>query len=214
MNDWSKTKRLAVLGMFAAIVLLLAFTPFGFIQLPFIKATILHVPVIIGAIMLGPKHGAVLGFLFGATSLINNTMTPALSSFAFSPFIPVPGTARGSAWALAVCFAPRMLVGVVPWLVYSGLRKIARGSRTANAASLAAAGVAGSLTNTLLVMHLIFFLFRDAYAHIRGVAIDAVYGVVIGVITANGIPEAIFAAVLTAAVCQVTQTVVSKRKRP
>lgn len=73
---------------------------------PLIKATILHVPVIIGSILLGPKKGAFLGGIFGLTSLIKNTMMPSALSFAFSPFIPVPGTDRGSLWALVICFVP------------------------------------------------------------------------------------------------------------
>ncbi|MEG1858415.1 MAG: ECF transporter S component, partial [Pseudoflavonifractor sp.] len=49
---------LSILAIFTAIMFLLAFTPIGLIDLPLIKATILHVPVIIGAILLGPKKGA------------------------------------------------------------------------------------------------------------------------------------------------------------
>lgn len=199
MQQRSKTKNLTIMSMFAAIIFLLAFTPIGFIQLPFIKATIVHIPVIIGAILLGPKYGAVLGFLFGVTSLINNTMAPAISSFAFSPFIPLPATGRGSPLALLICFVPRILVGVIPWFVYTGLRKIA--GQKHNAACLIVSGIAGSLTNTLLVMHMIFFFFKDAYASVRNVAVDAVYAVILGIIAANGIPEAIVAGVLTAAIC-------------
>ena len=123
MNIQSKSTKLTLMGMFAAIIFVLAFTPIGYIQLPFIKATIIHIPVIIGAILLGPKCGGVLGFLFGVTSLINNTMTPAISSFVFSPLIPMPATDHGSPLALIVCFVPRILVGIFPWFVYKGLKK-------------------------------------------------------------------------------------------
>ena len=92
----SQVYGLVLLAMFSAIIFLLAFTPIGLIDLPLIKATILHVPVIIGSILLGPKKGAFLGGIFGLTSLIKNTMMPSALSFAFSPFIPVPGTDRGS----------------------------------------------------------------------------------------------------------------------
>lgn len=210
MRKWNKTGYLTVMGMFSAIILILAFTPLGFIQLPFIKATILHIPVIIGAILLGPRCGAVLGFLFGATSLINNTITPAVSSFAFSPFIPLPVTGRGSPLALLVCFVPRILVGVVPWFVYMGLRKMT--GKRFNAVCLVISGVAGSLTNTLLVMHMIFFFFKDAYASVRNVAADAVYTVILGIIAANGIPEAIVAGILTAAVCGIMNAILKPIK--
>ena len=56
-----QVQSLAVLAMFTAILFLLTFTPIGMIDLPIIKATVLHVPVIIGALLLGPKKGAFLG---------------------------------------------------------------------------------------------------------------------------------------------------------
>ena len=121
---------LAVLAMFTAILFLLTFTPIGMIDLPIIKATVLHVPVIIGALLLGPKKGAFLGGMFGLASLLKNTLVPNLSSFAFSPLIPVPGLDRGSPWALVVCFVPRILVGVTPWLVYTLLQALSRRRRT------------------------------------------------------------------------------------
>ena len=74
-----------LLCLFLAIMLVLAFTPLGMIQLPFIKATILHVPVIIGSILFGPKKGAVLGLFFGLCSFASNTFTPVTLSFASHP---------------------------------------------------------------------------------------------------------------------------------
>jgi len=78
INVSSQVRDLSIMAMFTAIVLIMAFTPFGIIDLPLIKATILHVPVVIGAIVLGPKKGAFLGFLFGATSLFKNITAPSL----------------------------------------------------------------------------------------------------------------------------------------
>jgi len=199
MKLTAKSRRLTLMGMFAAIIFILAFTPLGFIQLPFIKATIIHIPVIIGSILLGAKCGAALGFMFGLASLINNTMAPVVSSFVFSPLIPIPSTGNGSPLALIVCFVPRILVGVFPWFVYMGLRKLLKNKF--DILSLTIAGIAGSLTNTLLVMHLIFLLFRDSYAAVRSVALDAVYGVILSIIAVNGVPEAILAGVVTAAIC-------------
>ena len=103
---------MTILSMFTAIIFLLTFTPLGLVDLPVIKATVLHVPVIIGSILLGPRKGAFLGGMFGLSSLIKNTLVPGLSSFVFSPLIPVPGLDRGSLWALFICFVPRILVGV------------------------------------------------------------------------------------------------------
>lgn len=200
MNRKTGTNRLVLTALFCAIILLLNFTPIGYIQLPLIKATIIHVPVIIGSILLGPKIGAGLGFVFGLTSLYNNTFAPTLLSFAFSPLIPVPGTTSGSWAALLIAFLPRILVGVVPYYFYVFLNK-ALGGRY-NVLSLALSGLIGSLTNTILVMNLIYFVFRDAYGEVKHIAVDMVYKAVLAVIFSNGVPEAIVAAVLTAVVCR------------
>ena len=200
MQTVDKTKKLALVSMFSAIILMLAFTPIGFIQLAFIKATIIHVPVIIGSILLGPKAGAALGFLFGVTSFISNTMTPAILSFVFSPLVPVPGTDQGSLLALLICFIPRVLVGVVPWYTYQLLEKLLKEKNTMF--SLAVAGVSGALTNTLLVMHLIYFLFQDTYAAARGVPLEQTCQAVLAVIFTNGIPEALVAGIITMTVCK------------
>lgn len=187
--------------MFTAIIFLLGFTPLGLIDLPLIKATILHVPVIIGGILLGPKKGAFLGAMFGVQSLIKNTIAPSALSFAFSPLIPVPGTESGSLWALVIAFVPRILVGLVSGLVFQGLSVLLGKRGWSVAISCVIAAVIGTLlVNTGMVMGLIYLLFKDAYATMKGVSTDAVLGLVLGVVAANGIPETIAAAVLTPAV--------------
>lgn len=191
-----------LLCLFIAIILVLAFTPLGMIQLPLIKATILHVPVIIGSVLFGPKKGAVLGFLFGLCSFVSNTFTPTALSFAFSPLIPAPGTDSGSWLALVVCFIPRILVGVVPWFVFQLLRlPFKKENYQLRTIQLVITGAVGAFVNTALVMGLIYVLFRDAYASMKGVGVDAVLGLIMGVVATNGVPEAIAAAVLTGAVC-------------
>ena len=65
------TRYLTSVALMAAIVILLANTPLGMIQLPVIKATTVHIPVILGAILLGPGAGAILGAVFGVLSLIH-----------------------------------------------------------------------------------------------------------------------------------------------
>ena len=66
MNKKRKdTRWLTSVALMAAIVILLANTPLGMIQLPVIKATTVHIPVILGAVLLGPMAGAVLGGVFG-----------------------------------------------------------------------------------------------------------------------------------------------------
>lgn len=192
-----------VLGMvqtalFAALIIIMAFTPFlGYIPLGFTRATIIHIPVIIGALLLGPKKGAFLGFVFGMTSFINNTINPTATSFVFSPFYSL-GEIEGGFGSIIICFIPRILVGVVPYYVYRFMRKITDQWKSSMTVSLGVAGILGSLTNTILVMSLILLFFKDAYAAANGVASTAVYGFILSIIGINGVPEAIVAAVITA----------------
>ena len=192
------------MSLFAAIIFLMTFTQLGFIPLVVINATIVHVPVIIGSILMGPRVGACLGGMFGLASLIRNTISPLPLSFAFSPLVPVPGAERGSPVALLICFLPRVLVGIVPYYARRFLSSIPFIGKS-NITRLFLSGVAGSVTNTILVMHLIFFLLKDAYAQAMGVPADAVYGLVVSIIAFNGIIEAIVAGILASAICKAVE---------
>lgn len=201
-----KIRDLVVLSMFTAIVILLAFTPIGLIDLPLIKATILHVPVIIGSVVLGPKKGAFLGFMFGLTSLIKNSIAPSILSFAFTPFVPLPGLTKGSILSLVICFIPRILVGVVPYFTVTGIelliKKISgKNNRGIRSAATTVAAVIGAFTNTVLVMGMIFIFFKELYATANNIPVDTVFTVILGVVGTNGVPEAIAAAVITTPVC-------------
>jgi uncharacterized membrane protein len=201
MNAKNNTRKLVLTALFSAIILLLNFTPIGYIQLPFVKATIIHVPVIIGSILLGPKIGASLGIVFGLTSLYNNTFMPTVLSFAFSPLIPLPGTDSGSWLALIVTFIPRILVGIFPYYVYNFLNKLFKGRY--KILSFGLSGIIGSMTNTIFVLNLIYLLFRSSYGQVYNLAVSTVYKSILVIIISNGIPEAILAAIITAAVCNV-----------
>ncbi len=202
MATKEKTRGLVQMSLFCAIILILAFTPFlGYIPLGFTRATIIHVPVIIGAIVLGPKKGAFLGFLFGLTSLFNNTFNPTATSFVFSPFYSA-GDVNGNFFSLLICFLPRILVGVVPYYVYNWVKALFHKRPNAQAVPLILAGILGSLTNTLLVMNMIFLFFQRDYAAANNQAPEVLYTFILTLIGVNGVPEAIVAAILTLAVCK------------
>lgn len=191
-----KTKGMTQVALFSALIILMAFTPFlGYIPLGFTRATIIHIPVIIGALVLGPKKGAMLGFVFGLTSFINNTMNPTPTSFVFTPFYNL-GEYSGGIGSLIICFIPRILVGVVPFYVYCLVKKMNK-KKEVSSIGLILAGISGALTNTLLVMNLIFLFFREGYASANEIASNAVYGFILSIIGINGVPEAIVAGVLT-----------------
>ena len=259
-----KTYELVLTALFTAIIVIMAFTPLGYIPLVVINATIIHIPVILGALFLGPKKGAFLGFVFGFTSFINNTfkaVTP--SAFVFSPVLAVNVVGvSGIFKSLYICFVPRILVGVVPYFVYLGLHRllkdeqkswrivinfaaamilfisfsallrrllqgkfnestcitigtaagavagiilfaaltIAGRKKASTNIALAYAGLSGAFTNTLLVMSGIYILYKDAYAQALGIAGEAVFDTIMGIISFNGIVEAVVAAIIAAGV--------------
>ncbi len=185
------TRYMVTLGLMAAIVIVLANTPLGMIQLPIIKATTVHIPVIIGAILLGPAAGAFLGAVFGICSMISNTQAPTLLSFAFSPFLSTTGLA-GVLKALWISIGCRVMIGVVSGWFHIGLKKL----KVPEGILFPLTGFIGSMTNTVFVMGSIYLLFAKQYAEVKNVGMEAVFGLVMGTVTASGIPEAIAAAVL------------------
>lgn len=195
------TKNFTLTAMFLAILILLAVTPLGFIPIGPINATTMHIPVIIASIVLGPRLGAFLGGVFGFISLIRSTIIQTPLSFVFSPLVPVIGTTQGSWKALLVVFIPRILIGIVPYFVYLGIKRFSK--RNTSPVALFIAGLVGSLTNTILVMNLIYFLFQQDYAQVIGASANAVYSAILAVIFTSGIPEAIVAGLATAAVASV-----------
>lgn len=192
------TKWMVSVALMAAIVIVLANTPLGMIQLPIIKATMVHIPVIIGAVLFGPLAGAILGGVFGICSLISNTMAPTLLSFAFSPFLSTTGI-PGVLKALWISIGCRILIGVVAGWLWILLEKF----HTNQTISLPVVGFVGSMVNTIAVMGSIYLLFAQQYAEAKEVAVTAVWGLVMGTVTASGIPEAIAAAILVLALGKV-----------
>ena len=196
------TRWMVSVALMAAIVILLANTPLGMIQLPIIKATTVHIPVIIGAILLGPLAGAILGAVFGVCSLISNTMAPTLLSFAFSPFMSTSGLI-GAAKAIWISVGCRILIGVVSGWLWILFKKIKMNKKVYQVIALAITGFVGSMVNTISVMGSIYILFAKQYAEVKEVAITAVWGLIMTTVTASGIPEAIAAAILVAVVTKV-----------
>ena len=201
------TRWMVSVALMGAIIIVLANTPLGMIQLPIIKATTVHIPVIIGAILLGPSAGAILGAVFGICSLISNTMAPTLLSFAFSPFMSTTGI-PGAIKAIWVSVGCRVLIGVAAgwlWMLFEKLKMN-------QVIALPIVGFVGSMVNTIAVMGSIYVLFAKEYAQAREVGVTAVWGLIMGTITASGIPEAIAAAVLVLALGKVLLSVFKKRK--
>ena len=193
------TRWMVGVAMFVALQLVLQITGIGLIPLPFIKATTLHIPVIIGAVVLGPLAGGLLGGVFGLCSMWTNTVASSALSFAFSPVLAAENSgASGALKAVWIAFGCRVLIGVVSGWLWIGLKKL----KVNDLAALPVVGVVGALTNTGLVMGSIYFLLTPEFAEAQNVGMEAVLSVVMGIVTTSGVAEGIAAAVLVTAVCK------------
>ena len=189
----SKASDVAIIAIFIAIMVVvqvLSQIIYSMWPLPIVP-TLLHIPVIIGSIILGSKKGAFLGLVMGIISVVNSTIVTLPSSFMFSPLQPNPVTHSGSAWALVVAIVPRILIGVFPYYVYKGLH-----SRVG--AGLAA--FVGTATNTILVLSFIFIFFRSVTHQTFGALLTSI-------ITGNSIAEVVIAVILTMAIVPVLEKV-------
>lgn len=182
---------MATLAMLCGVLLVMGITGIGFIPFPVIKATTMHIPVILGAVLLGPSAGGVLGGVFGLCSIWVNTTSPGLLSFAFSPFMTTEGL-PGVVKSLWIALGCRILFGIIAGWLWKLFKKIFK----QDYAALPVTAAVSTLCHTILVMGSIYFLLAQQYAEAKNVAITAVFGLVMGTVTASGIPEAIIAAIL------------------
>ena len=183
-----RTQQLTLAAFFVAIEILMAVTPIGYIPVGAINITTMHLPVILAGIVLGPVYGALMGFVFGLTSMLKATFAPGITSFCFSPFITIGGVS-GNFWSLFIAFVPRITLGVLSFYIYRAVRKLNKSRITASAVSAAL----NTLIHTLFVMGSIWLFFGKAYADAAGIGVGAV---IITVLTSNGILEIILATIV------------------
>lgn len=173
-------RKIVVAGVMSAIAILLGVTRWGF--LPWFAGaslTIMHVPVIVAAVLEGPLVGLIVGLIFGVFSLIQASMPNVQMDPAFlNPLVSI---------------LPRLFIGPVAWLAYRALKRYA-------VLALVVAGIAGSFTNTMLVLGMI------------GVLKLYPWGVLIPIVWANGLPEAGVAAIITLAVVSAWLGIGRRRK--
>lgn len=191
------TRYMVMLAMFVALMLVLQITGIGLIPLPLINATTMHIPVILCAILMGPKAGGILGAVFGLCSIWSNTQTPKILSFAFSPVIAGEmcgfGGVLASVWTALAC---RILLGVAAGWLWIGLKKC----KTTDYLALPVSAGIATLFHSLIVMGSIGLLFAPQYAQAKSVAMEAVFGLAMGTVLASGIPEAVAAIILVTAI--------------
>jgi len=179
----SRTRTIVITGVLSAISILLAVTPIGYlISIAGISATTMHIPVIIGAVLEGPVVGALIGLVFGLTSLIRAATAPngPIDPLFINPLLSV---------------LPRLLIGPAAWLAWRALRRWP-------VVGLAAAGVAGSITNTILVLVMLgLFLPQNFKLTDELILSDAVkWPFLAGIATTSGVLEMIVSSVIVVAV--------------
>lgn len=193
----NQLKLFVYLAFFIAIEIVLMLTPLGFIPLGPIRATTLHIPVILAGILLGPKYGSVVGFVFGLLSLTMNTFQPTLASFVFSPFVTIGGNS-GNFASLIVVFAPRIFLGFFSGWLYQFLFRF----KCKPTIAFALTAIINSLLHSTLVLTCIAIFFGSQYAALKGVDTSKLFAFLFTIITTNGIAEMIVAAVLVTALAK------------
>lgn len=145
-----KPEELTLMGLLTAVLLVMSFTPIGFLTIGPLAITLNMIPVAIGAVSLGPKGGAVLGAVFGITSFlqcigIGGTSPMGVILFEINPLL-----------TFVQRFLPRLLMGVLTAFIYKLAKKL-----LGSAKSGYIAGFFAAFLNTLLFMSLLVLLFGN-----------------------------------------------------
>jgi len=149
-NKNLKPKELTLMGLLAAVLLMMSFTPIGFLNIGPLAITLNMIPVAIGAIAMGPKGGAILGAVFGITSFlqcigIGGTSAMGVILFEINPF-----------FAFVQRFVPRLLMGLLTGYIFKFVKKISN-STVASFVS----GFSAAFLNTALFMTFLVVLFGN-----------------------------------------------------
>ena len=172
----NRTRKIVITGVLGAITVILGATHWGFIPWGLASFSFMQVPTIIGAILEGPIVGAIIGLIFGLFSLFQASVAPTgpLDPLFVNPLLSV---------------LPRLFIGPVAWLVWTGLKKWP-------IVGMICSAVAGSLTNTVLVLGALGLLFGNLET-VTSLLGANVWKALWGIAIANGLPEAGISAVMT-----------------
>lgn len=192
-----KLRRFTQLSILIALILIMGFTPLGYLKVGLVEISFLTIPVVIGAIVLGPLSGAILGGVFGITSFIQCFGMSAFGAqlLEINPILTA-----------ILCIIPRVLMGYLAGLIFVAIKKIDKHKLV----SYAAASLSGALLNTILFVGGLVLLFGNSEyigSMIGGRNVLAFGAAFVGI---NGIVEAIAATIVGAAVSKVLAVTVNK----
>jgi uncharacterized membrane protein len=189
MNTQSHPKAQGVVqtAVLTAILIIMTFTPLGYLKIGAISITFLTIPVVIGAILIGPLCGAILGGVFGITSFIQCFGMDLFGTtlFGINPFL-----------TFVMCMFPRILMGLFVGLIFRSLSRIDKTKTW----SFAIASLSGALINTLLFVGALLLFFGSS-KYIRGFGNNTLE-IISVLITLNAVVEAI--------VCMIVGTAITK----
>jgi uncharacterized membrane protein len=173
---------MVLLGMLSAIIIIQTTIPFlGYIPIGPLSLTFIQVTVIIAAIVLGTKEGAIVGGIWGIITFIRAFVAPT------SLIAPIVFTNP------LVSVLPRILIGVVAAYVFHRLLS----GKLNETVRMSVAGVLGSLTNTVLVLGFIYLFYGEPYANFLKLDMEQLLPALLTIVATNGITEAILSGVLT-----------------
>ena len=187
-----KTKQLVIMGLLTAILILMAYTPLGYLNVGPLAITFNVIPVAIAAVVLGPLGGAIIGGIFGLTSFLQCFGGSALGTALFTVSPPL---------TVVQCFIPRIIDGLIIGFIANTLKK--KGVNAPIASAIV--GFLAAFLNTLLYMSSLVILFgnsdiiksyRDSIAPGKNVFIFVC--LFVGV---NAIAEMISSTIITSAIC-------------
>ncbi|MGM9907863.1 ECF transporter S component [Limosilactobacillus sp.] len=175
MTRHQRIRRNTLRAIFMAIIIIQDLVPFfGNIPLGPLSITTLHITVIIAAITLGPGEGAIIGGIWGLLTWVRAFVAPT------SPLAPLVFTNP------LVAVFPRIMIGLVAGYLF---RLVVCYSHSKRWAAILAA-VAGSITNTGLVLGLIYLFYRTpAVAHAYGVDVSHLLPALLAIMATNGLAE-------------------------
>lgn len=198
MTSRQKTVLLAENAMLTAVIILMSFTPLGYLQIgPSPKMTLIMIPVVVGAITLGPTTGAFLGFVFGATSFIQCFGLDAFGTTLLG-INPV--------FTFIMCFVPRILMGYLCGLIFKGIAKFNK------PVGYMVASLGGAILNTVFFMGalILFFGRTDYIMGFRGEL--NIFAFLIAFVGLQGLLEIIACAVIGAPVAAGIDAAVKRLK--
>ncbi|RLK63109.1 ECF transporter S component [Atopobacter sp. AH10] len=192
----SSTKTLTMRGIFVAILLLQTFVPFfGYIPIPPLNLTIIHLTVISAALIFDGYSGWWIGLAWGLLSMLRAYIAPT------SPFdILIFQNA-------IIAVVPRVCISLTTAYTFKRLSKLLD-----KHSSLMLASAVGSITNTVGVLGLIALLKGKPYAELAHTTPQLLYKLLGTTVVTNGIPELIAASVVVPIIVYAYQKVANRKK--